>query len=1064
MRAMRYLVALILSCLSLAACRCDPPADPIRLGELGIVVDGVTTSDATVDFGQVAMGLTGAKQIELINRGSGVLDLTGITFVSGEPVKIGDTDTPGAVFTIEAPPTTLGPGESTTLDLTFLAPVSAEMSTDHTSALSIALGNSELTMAGLTLKGRAVQGQCLFPAEVDFGAVQVDDTSKQSRPISNTSPLLATATIEAITSLSGDHTAFGFAPESEKGSFDIPAGAMRNVVFTFKPTAAREWLATVSVKAAAACPPVITVLKGTGVDLVLVCEPNLVEFGFASPMSSKPGEAKIRNLGLAPVPLTGVATRVGSAASTEFLYTGATSLEVPAGGTLTVPLTFRPAVLGARQGTLVANTPLAKQPMLSCPLRGSGGGPDIDVTPAQVNVGRIAYFAPPLAPSVTTRKVTIRNVGALPMNNDPEGNLKLGKPGSAVWWEVTPKNAQTVAGDLCVGEYDPMATTPCTGRLPLAYDPAVGLRAEATALLDVPLRVQPSAAGLAMEWDVIFHSNDPDEPQFTVNVRATSVALPPCQYTVSPASVSFGLMSAPSVRDQGIAVTNQGTQPNEVCLISSFDLAPGTDPLFKLPAGAVTDFELQPGQSTVLLVRAQATANGSSVVNVTGNAVLQISSPTAPSRQIPLAASLGPSCLVLSPASVDFGTVKRGCGSQRRSINAYNACNSTLTIQSFSIIAAAGQPAGGPDCPGMAACPEFTIDGAPVNLTLNAGAAASLPFSFRYRPIDVGPDTGAFVVRVNQQGDNVDYVVQLGGTGDLVGTQTDSWRQTAVPKSDVLLVIDDSCSMLDDQMALASNFASFIAGASFSGVNVDFNMGVITTDVSRPTTGILIGDSANPKILRRDTPNLQALFASKVVVGTSGGSESIAAPALRAVTAPFVINENAGFLRDDAHLAIIGITDEPDQSPLPDALYAAQLLAAKNGRTHLISYNIIGPGSMAPCGGDEAVSTHDFLTAFFNGVRGEICQADWSMLLADVAKPAFGFRDTFFLTSEPDEVAAPIVVKIDSGMGAVTVPRTTAGGTPIWRYDAMTGSVIFTPGYVPDPGTLLTISYTPICH
>jgi len=1043
------LAAIAALSLSFAACRCAPPESPPRPGELGIVVDGVVGPDGTYDFGQVAMGLKKTVQVELTNRGLGVLDIERVERISGDAVKIGVQAEPVPVFVFGDAVGSLGPGETVKIDATFLAPVSSAMQTEHETVLRITLGNATAGGGTLTLRGTAVQGQCMFPGAVDFGAVMLNDTAKQTRAIVNDSPLTATATVGAITSPSGDHLAFGLAPESARGDFDVASGASRDVVFTFKPTEARVWSATVTVRAAAECPLVTTTLTGRGVDELLVCDPSPLDLGYLTPGLSRTGELKIQNLGLAPVALTGVAARVGSAPSTELVYSGPADVTVPGGGSATLPVTFRPQLLGLRQAALVASTPLARQPMLSCALRGTGGGPDIDVAPATLNVGRVPVFSG----SGVTRKVTIRNLGTLPNPPDANGNLKLG----AI--DVVPKNAQTTAAQLCVGEYDPMAATPCPGRLPAVYNPAVGLRAAAGELLDVPIRVMPSAVGLSLEWDVVFHSNDPDEEAVTVNVRAESVALPPCNYSVYPATLSFGLLTAPSNREHAITVTNLGTNPNEICLISSFDLASGTDPVFTLPGGPLLDAELQPGQAATLRVRATATTSGTMVQNVAGTATLQISSPATPRRDVALTASLGPSCLVVSPSSIDFGTVKKDCASGRRTVTAYNACSTTVTVQSYTMLAVAGQPAGGPNCPGTSACPEFILDGSSTATSIPPGGTMPLSYTFVYRPIDYGSDSGAFRLQVVQNGVNVDYVVPLRGTGDALGLQTDSWRQEATPKSDVLLVIDNSCSMADDQMALAANLATFIAGASFSNVAVDFHIGVTITELTDPMHGVLIGDATNPKVLTRTTPMLQQLFAQKVIVGTNGGSEAIAAPALRAVTPPFVNNENAGFLRQDATLAVIGITDEPDQSPMPDAFYAAQLLAVKNGQSHLITWNIIGP-NQTTCAFDENPSTHDFLTTFFHGVRGTICMADWAALLADIAKPAFGYRNVFYLSAEADLMASPVVVKLDG----VTLAETTATGAQVWRYDAVANAVTFEPNYVPEPGTLLTVTYAPVCH
>ncbi|MCK6516304.1 lamin tail domain-containing protein [Myxococcota bacterium] len=57
---------------------------------------------------------------------------------------------------------------------------------------------------------------------------------------------------------------------------------------------------------------------------------------------------------------------------------------------------------------------------------------------------------------------------------------------------------------------------------------------------------------------------------------------------------------------------------------------------------------------------------------------------------------------------------------------------------------------------------------------------------------------------------------------------TDVFQQTRRNTVDVLLVVDNSCSMVEEQNKLASNFQAFIQ--FFQGVDVDYQIGVITTD------------------------------------------------------------------------------------------------------------------------------------------------------------------------------------------------------------------------------------------
>ena len=60
-------------------------------------------------------------------------------------------------------------------------------------------------------------------------------------------------------------------------------------------------------------------------------------------------------------------------------------------------------------------------------------------------------------------------------------------------------------------------------------------------------------------------------------------------------------------------------------------------------------------------------------------------------------------------------------------------------------------------------------------------------------------------------------------------TNKDAFQQLRKNTVDVLMVVDNSCSMFEEQDKLAANFESFIS--AFDGINVDWQIGVITTDM-----------------------------------------------------------------------------------------------------------------------------------------------------------------------------------------------------------------------------------------
>ncbi len=81
------------------------------------------------------------------------------------------------------------------------------------------------------------------------------------------------------------------------------------------------------------------------------------------------------------------------------------------------------------------------------------------------------------------------------------------------------------------------------------------------------------------------------------------------------------------------------------------------------------------------------------------------------------------------------------------------------------------------------------------------------------------------------------------------------------------------------------------------------------------------GNANNPIILTPTTANLQQKFADKVNVGTNGGTETGFEGAMQALTPPNITGENAGFLRYDANLAIVVVSDAGDQGGQPYSYY-----------------------------------------------------------------------------------------------------------------------------------------------
>ncbi|MFO0600081.1 MAG: choice-of-anchor D domain-containing protein [Myxococcaceae bacterium] len=1100
---------------------CRPVSGNRAKGEVRVIyTDPVTNTqmsgdNGVYDFGTVSMGKTVTQKMTVQNVGLGNLTVQKWSKTSGDAAKVGTfVDEPSPVFTIAFDgETVINSGDSKEFEITFAPPVKENVNQfQHETVLVMTSGDVEIGKenAVITLRGTAVSGECDLPMSIDFGAVQRGDSLNITFDYTNARPIDTHGYLGAVESQQGDGI-FVISPDSPKGEFLLPAMRTKTATFTFKPTEERDYIATVRMRRADGCPEKPVRLIGTGVDAVLKWTPAIVDFGYAPPNTLVPGEVTFQNRALRPTTLTMVATREGTNPSNVFKVTmtdssDLTKVTIPAGardpmtnmimpGTQVVKLSFKPVVLGPRQGQLVANTEFMGQPTVSVTLRGVGGGPDIDARPSPtLNFGRIAYFANATPPSYANRKITVQNVGTRPTPADPRANLKLGQSDGAggfvkPYWEVTAMAGSDLS-EICVGVFDAMTNT-CTNDLPTAgagrYDPVQGLEAGgATSLLDIPVRVTPNGLGMRAFTVKIF-SNDPDEPVTTINVTANSVVLPPCDVEIVPIALQFGIVSPPSVKDLGFSIRNRLM---DVCLMSNLQLLPesgtpaGMPAVFSLPGGPIDELELMGGETKQIMVRAWPQGMLPPFpAQVTGKVGFNLADPVAPSREVALTATIASSCLTISPNTLNFGTVKKDCNSPSRDFQIYNSCSTDVVINSSQLTAAAGEGPGGPNCPGTSPCPEFFVTTGIANGTrVTAGSTVPIGFSLKYHPINYGPDTGAFVISVTQNGQPLDYVVALQGNGDNQGLNTDTFRQDTKPKADILLVIDDSCSMGDKQTQLAQNMAAFLQYATSN--QVDFQIGVTNTELSDTERGKLCTGSAsgfNPcphtsaarppsmGILRPTTPNLATQFAALVNVGTWGGSESCMEPATRALTAPYITDPtaNAGFLRNDAVLAVVCVTDARDQAPQAPVFYLNQLINIKGAqRASQFTYNVVGPflpSAPANCSYDDPNDgRHDFMVSQTNGVKEEICTPNWATSLERIGKNAFGYRTNFFLTSRPDLAAGPIQVAID-GMAIPAVDPNPLTMSRIWTYEPTTNSVNFEPLYVPEPGKTLTITYIAEC-
>lgn len=238
-------------------------------------------------------------------------------------------------------------------------------------------------------------------------------------------------------------------------------------------------------------------------------------------------------------------------------------------------------------------------------------------------------------------------------------------------------------------------------------------------------------------------------------------------------------------------------------------------------------------------------------------------------------------------------------------------------------------------------------------------------------------------------------------------------------KMDIVFVIDNSGSMQQEQDNLGDNFPKFIQVINDyktkSGAPLDYRVAVITTDDKnsgldkgkfRTTPGAgggncNAGDSSKKWFSRGDT-NVASEFTCRARAGISGdnverGLECMKSSVTNRITDGSNAMNGEGFVRDDALLAFVIISDEDDGgsdnngtgNPVKDAAsYTADFDGLKGDRAKWASAIIAGPGpgvcTSAFGNAAEAVRYKNFISAVGkNGIFSSICSGDLTKGLSD---------------------------------------------------------------------------------
>jgi len=332
---------------------------------------------------------------------------------------------------------------------------------------------------------------------------------------------------------------------------------------------------------------------------------------------------------------------------------------------------------------------------------------------------------------------------------------------------------------------------------------------------------------------------------------------------------------------------------------------------------------------------------------------------------------------------------------------------------------------------------------APGTVILPNGWTAS---SVLYEPADAIADFGQLHVESNDPL-NPDAQASLTGMGHYDAVLIDTYLQEGNNQTDILWVVDNSCSMYQEQNTLAANFSSFVS--IIQSQNVDYQIGVVSTDVG--DNGALQGSIP---IITPATPDPAQEFAANVNLGTHGSGWEKGMDSAWLALQPGILASgglNAGFLRPLAGLRIIFVSDENDSSNSLSGVpaYVSFYQGLKGDPAMVVTSDITGgvtgcqgPGGYASLGSDYIAATN--LTG---GISASICDSNWSGIMNNLAWMSVSLSDSFGLM-EPNPIPNTIVVYLD---GVIV----NTG----WVYDAFNNAIIFDVDHIPPDQTQVDIEY-----
>lgn len=431
--------------------------------------------------------------------------------------------------------------------------------------------------------------------------------------------------------------------------------------------------------------------------------PASLSFGSVNVGASASLVTQVQNTGTASLTISNIQRCTTPATSAEYTWSpGALPITVAAGASASLTVAYAPTAAGSDTGCIALTTDASNGPTTNLAVSGTGvvpAAPKIAVAPTALSFGNVTVG------SSTPKTFTISNTGTAPLTGTV---ARAG--GTSSEYTVSPASFNVSAGgnQVVTVTYAPADTNTDGGSITVT-------------------------------------SNDATSPSVSVALTGAGVAAPAPSIALSPASLSFGTVTAGGSAALTVQVQNTGTAPLGVTQIARC-ASPATSTEFTWsPAGP---FTVAAGGSTAVTVTYAPTGAGADTgciafsSNDTANPVVSLNvTGTGQAAAAPK--------IAVAPTSLGFGNVTVG-GSSSKTFAISNTGNATLT---GTVARATGTSA------------EYTFS--PASFSVAAGASQVVTVT--YAPADTSTDGGSLLVSSNDTASPT-LSVALSGTGVVAPT------------------------------------------------------------------------------------------------------------------------------------------------------------------------------------------------------------------------------------------------------------------------------------------------------